>query len=183
MAETVANVYTLGRCVADFDDVPLGIVQEAVVTMTKITHEVMIDAYGAPIDAVDGGWAVSAEFVMLEADFGTILPKLDGISKTTGTYVSCTSTLTATRASMGSIGGTAVGTGILKLQSSLAARTPEMDFRIYKAYLAGSSPAIGWNPEEPGQKAFKVKFVGMINNALSDGAMLAAYGDFNDIDA
>lgn len=183
MAETVANVFTLGRCRATFDDVDLGIVQNCEVKLSKVTHEVKIDAYAAPIDAVDGGWNGVVEFDLLEADFGTILPKLQGLAQETGTYTSGTSTLTATRVTFGTTGGTAAATGELKLQSSIAARTPEKDIRIYKAFLASCEPTLVFNPEEPVQKGFRLKFAAMIDTSEADGDYLGGFGDFSDVDA
>jgi protein involved in ribonucleotide reduction len=169
-----ANVFSLGRCNVTLGTTALGITEQVKITMSKTTHLVMSEAYAAPVDAIDGGWAVAAEFMLTEADLD-LLDLLDGVSKVAA--VIGTGTTTYTKAYFGKAGGTAATGLALSFVSTVTARASLFDFTIYKAVLDSCEPVIQFNPEESALKQFSLRFVGLIDSSKGAADLLGAFGN------
>ena len=164
-----SNVFSLGRVTATWNSQALGITEECKATFEKITHLVRCEAFASPVDAIDGGWKVSVELMLLERDYA-VLDVLDGITKVVGTAT------TGTKVTFGSEAGTAATQGVLSLVSSVTARATTHDLTIYKAVLDNCSPVTQWKPDEPCQKGFILKFTGIIDSSRTTGDYLASIG-------
>ena len=165
----VSNVFSLGRCTATFNSQDMGIVEQAKATFDIQVAEVYSEAYASPVDAINKGIKASVEFIISEQDFD-VLASLDGFTKVVGTAT------TGTKVTVGGVGGAAATSGELTLVSSVTARQTVNDVTLHKAVMVNSQPVIGWNPEEPAQKGFLVKFVGLVDSSKSDGDMVGSIG-------
>lgn len=165
----ISNVYSPGRCTWTFNSQDFGIMEAVKCTFSKITHKVMSEAYAAPVDAVCGGWSVVVEGIISERDYD-VLNELDGFTKVVGT------TTTGTKITVGGPSGDSAATQAeLTLVPTVSARSAEA-ITIHKAVLDNCEPVLGFNPEEPFQKNFLVKFVGIVDGTRSDGDQLFSIG-------
>jgi hypothetical protein len=164
-----SNVFSLGRCTATWNSQALGIAQDVSLTLEHKVHEVMVEAYAAPVDAIEGGWAASVELTILEHDYA-VLDALDSIVKVVGTAT------TGTKVSFSAAVGAAATQGILTLVSTVTARATVNALTISKAVLANCSPKIVWKPDEACQQAFVLTFVGIIDTSSEYVAVLGVNG-------
>jgi hypothetical protein len=160
-----SNIISLGRCTATWNSQALGYVQDVKATLEHKTNLVMVEAFAAPVDAIEGGWAVSVELTVLERDYA-VLDALDNVVKVIGTAT------TGTKVAFGSAAGAAATQGILTLVSTVSTRTPVHDMTIAKAVLSNCSPTVVWKPDESCQQGFVLTFTGIIDTTSLDVAVL-----------